>query len=142
MEPLCSKCQNKFIPQFKFNKTIQYYKMCESCRPIKTNINVDCINYDKFNKLITDLHESIASNKQVLKVVEGERSSLTYLIQTMNSYLIKLNIKSDNVIDTEIQNEIIKLKYRMDDLESLLNTRFGIIENGINELMKTIIHKL
>ena len=67
MEPLCSNCQNKFIPQFKYNKTIQYYKMCDSCTSIKTNINVDSINYDKFNKLIGDLHESIESNKQALK---------------------------------------------------------------------------
>ena len=37
----------------------------------KTDVNVDCINYDKFNKLMTDLHESIETNKQVLKVVEG-----------------------------------------------------------------------
>ena len=116
--------------------------MCESCRPIKTNINVDCINYDDFNKLITDLHESIESNEQVLKVVEGERSSTTYLIQTMNSDLIKFKTKSDNVVDADTQNEIKKLKYRMDGLESLLNTRFRIIENGIPELMKTIIQKL
>ena len=62
--------------------------MCETCRPIKTNINVDCVNYDKFNKLITYLHQSIETNKQVLKVVEGERSSIIYLIQTMNSDLV------------------------------------------------------
>ena len=66
---------------------------------------------------------------------------MTYLIQTMNSDLTKLSMKSDNVIDTEIQNEI-RLKYRMDDLESLLNTIFRIIENGVNELMKTTIQKL
>ena len=60
MEAVCSKCQNTFIPQFKDNKTIQYYKMCDTCRGgRKTHINVDCINYDKFNQLITELHESL-----------------------------------------------------------------------------------
>ena len=52
---------------------------------MKTNINVDCINYEKFDKLITDLHQSLETNKQVLNVVEGKRSSIKYLIQTMNS---------------------------------------------------------
>ena len=80
MEAVCSKCQNWFLPQFQDNKTIQCYRMCDTCRPRNTNINVDCINYDKFNKLITDLHESIETNKQVLKVVEGERNSITYLV--------------------------------------------------------------
>ena len=74
--------------------------MCETCRPIKTNINVDCIN--KFNNLITDLHHSIETNTQVLKVVEGERSSIKYLIQTMNSYLVMLKVKSDDVTDIDI----------------------------------------
>ena len=69
MEPLCAKCQHKFIPQFKYNTTTQYYKKCDSCRPIKSNMNVDCINYDKFNKLITDLHESIETSKHVVKTV-------------------------------------------------------------------------
>jgi len=31
--------------------------------------------------LITDLHESIEENKQVLKFVEGERKTTTYLIK-------------------------------------------------------------
>ena len=114
--------------------------MCDSCTSIK--INIDCINYDKFNKLITDLHESFESNKQVLKVVEGEISSITYLIHTMNSYLIKFRIRNDNEIDTDIQNEIIKLTYRMNGLESLLKARFRIIENEINEVLKTIMQKL
>ena len=77
---------------------------CDSCRPIKSSINVDCINYDKSNKLITDLHTSTEPNKQVLKVVELERSSMLYLIQTVNSDLMKLKIKSDSVVDTDIQN--------------------------------------
>ena len=81
MEPQCSNCQHKFIPQFKYNRTIQYYKVCASCRPVKSNINVDSINYDTFNKLITDLHESIESNKHVFKVVEGERSSIYTLFK-------------------------------------------------------------
>ena len=72
--PVCAKCQNRFAPQLRYNKTIQYYKMCEACRPIKTNIDID-INYDKFNKLITDIHQSIETHKQVLTLVEGERSS-------------------------------------------------------------------
>jgi hypothetical protein len=45
--------------QLKYNKTIQYNKMCETCRPINANLNLACINSDKFNKLITDLHKSI-----------------------------------------------------------------------------------
>ena len=88
-EPHCANCQHKFTPPFKYNRTTQYYKMCDSCRPRKSNINVDCISYDKFNKLITDLHESIETNKHVLKTVEGERSSMLYLIQTMNSSQVK-----------------------------------------------------
>ena len=67
--------------------------MCDTCRGRKTNVNFNCINYDKLNLLITDLHESIETNKQVLKVVEGERGSITYLIQQINSDLVKLNIK-------------------------------------------------
>ena len=97
---------------------------------------------DKFKKLITDLNQSIETNKQVLKVVEGERSSMIHLVQTMNSDLVKLNVKSGNVTDKDIHHGIIKLKVRMTDLQALLNTRFRIIENGINELMKTIIQKL
>ena len=46
MEAVCSKCQNSCIPQFKDNKTIQHYTMCGMCRHRKTNIDVDCINYD------------------------------------------------------------------------------------------------
>ena len=60
----------------------------------------------------------------------------------MNSDLVKLKIKSDSVIDINIQNEIIKLKDRMDKLETLCNTRFNIIENSMNELLKTILQKL
>ena len=56
----------------------------------------------------------------------------------MISDLMELKIKNDSVVDTDSQNEIIKLTCRVNDLESVLNTRFGIIENGINELMKTI----
>ena len=93
MEPHC-QLPTKNIPQFKYNGTAQYYKMCDSCRPIKSNINVDSINYDTFNKLIADLQESIESNKHVIKVVEGERSSMLYLIQAMNSDLMKLKIKN------------------------------------------------
>ena len=51
MEPHCTKCRNKFIPQSKYNETIQCYNMCEACRPIKTNISVDCINYDVDQKV-------------------------------------------------------------------------------------------
>ena len=115
--------------------------MCETCRLIKANIDVAYINYDKFNKLITDLHQPIETNKQVLKVVEGEMSSMIYLIQAMSSDLVKLKVRSDNVIDTDIHNEIIKFKNRMNDLEAFLNTRFRIIGHGINELMKARIQK-
>ena len=47
--------------------------------PEKQILNFDCINYDKFNQLITGLHER--HEKKVLKVVEGDRSPITYLIQ-------------------------------------------------------------
>ena len=112
--------------------------MCDTCRPSKTNINADCINYDKFSKLITDLHESIETNTQVLKVVEGECSSITYLIQNMNSDLVKVKVKSDVVIDIDIQNEVIRLKDRMNNSEALLNANFNIIEMP-NEVLKTIL---
>lgn len=36
--------------------------MCETCRSRKTNIDVDYINYDKFNLLISDLNESVETN--------------------------------------------------------------------------------
>ena len=101
MEPFCANCQTTFIPQF--NKTIQYYKMCETCRPMKTNINFDCINYD--------VHQPIETNKYVLKLV-------TQLIQTMNSDLVKLKVKSDNVIDIDIQNETIRSIDRMNNLKT------------------------
>ena len=70
MEPFCANCQNKFIPQFKYNKSIRRYEMCETCRTMETNIYiyVDCINYDKFNKLITDLHVSIAKVYKLQKL--------------------------------------------------------------------------
>ena len=67
--------------------------MCDTCRGRKTHIDVDCIDYDKFNQPITDLHESIGTNAQALKAVEGERGSVTYLIQQMNSDLIKFKVK-------------------------------------------------
>ena len=100
----------------KSNETIQCYKMCETCGPMNKNANVDCINHDKFDKLITYLHQSVETNKQVSKIVEGEKSSRTYLIQTMNSDLVKLRVKRDNVIDINIQNEITRLKDRMNIL--------------------------
>ena len=55
--------------------------MCGTCRPIKTNINVDCLNYAKFNHLINVLDESIEENKQVLEVVECERRKLHTLFK-------------------------------------------------------------
>ena len=94
------------------------------------------------NKLITYLHESVEANKQVLKVVEGERSSITYLIQKMNPDLVKLKVTSDVVIDIDIQNEIIRLKGRVNSLETFLQTKSNIIENPINEFLKTILQKL
>ena len=90
----------------------------------QTNTNFDSIKHDKLNLLITELHESIETNKQVLKVVEGERSAITYLIQKMNSDLVKLKVKSDSVIDIDTQNEIIRLKHRMNNLDTLLDTRY------------------
>ena len=44
--------------------------------------------------------------------------------------------------DIDIKNEIIRLKDRMKHLETLLNTRFNIIENSITELLKTILQKV
>ena len=108
----------------------------------KTTINDDCINYDKFNQLISDLNESVETNKHVIKIVEGERGSITYLIQQMNHNLTKLRIKSDAVVDVYIQSEIIRMKDRLNNLETLLNSRFSRIEISINELMKTLLQKL
>ena len=42
------------------------------------------------------------------------------------------------MIDIDIQNEIIKLKDRVNKWETLLNTRFNIIEISNNELFKTL----
>ena len=67
---------------------------------------------------------------------------ITDLIQTMHSYLVKLKVKSDALIDIDIQNEIIRLKDRVNNLETLSKTRFNIIENSINELLKAILQKL
>ena len=53
MEAVCFGCQVPFISQFEDNKTLRYHKICDTCRTRKTNINVDCINYDKFNQLVT-----------------------------------------------------------------------------------------
>ena len=66
-----------------------------------TNINVS-INYDKFNQLIKELNESIVINKHIVKRVEGERNTITYLIQQMNHDLTKLKIKSDSVNDEKL----------------------------------------
>ena len=105
------------------------------------NIDVECINYDKFNQLISDLNESVETNKHVIKIVEGERGSITYLIQQMHRDLTKLKIKSDAVVDVDIQSEIIRLKDRVNNLETLLNSRFSRIEISIHELMKTLSQK-
>ena len=80
-------------------------------------------------------------NKQVLKGVEGERNSITYLIQKIDSDVSKL-INNDAVIDIHIQNEIMKLKDRMNNFEILCNTRFKIIQNSSTELLKTVLQKL
>ena len=117
-------------------KTLQYYRMSD------TTMDVDCIDYDKFNQLISTLNESVETNKHVIKVVEGERGSITYLIQQMNHNLVKLKVKSDAVVDVDIQSEIIRLKDRVNNLETLLNSRFSRIEISINELMKTLLQKL
>ena len=42
----------------------------------------------------------------------------------MNSDLVKLKVKNDAVIDIDIQNEIIRLKDMVNNLETLFNTRF------------------
>ena len=58
----------------------------------------------------------------------------------MISDLIKLKVNRDTVIDIDIQNEIIRLKDRMNNLETSFNPRFNIIEFPINELLKTILN--
>ena len=141
MEPVCSTCQKTFISENEDFKTLQYYRMCVACRSRTTNID-DCINYEKFNQLISNLNESVETNKQIVKNVEGERGSITYLIQQMNHNLIKLKIKSDAVVDVDIQSEIIRLNDKVKNLELLLNSRFSRIEISINELMKTLLQKL
>jgi len=60
----------------------------------------------------------------------------------MNSDLVKLKVKSNSVIDLDIQNESIRLKDKMNNSETLLNTRFDIIDISIKELQKTILQKL
>ena len=67
---------------------------------------------------------------------------ITKTFQNNNSDLVKLKVKRDAVIDIDIQNEIIRLKDRMNSLETLLSARFSIIEMSINELFKTILQKL
>ena len=41
----------------------------------------------------------------------------------MNSDLVQLKVQSDAVIDIEIQNEIIRLKDRVNSLETLFKTK-------------------
>ena len=60
----------------------------------------------------------------------------------MNSDLVKLKVKSNSVIDIDIQNESIRLKDKVNNSETLLNTRFNIIDISSNELQKTILQKL
>ena len=60
----------------------------------------------------------------------------------MNSGLVKLKVKSNSVIDIDIQNESIRLKDKMNTSETLLNTRFNIIDISINEVQKAILQKL
>ena len=70
--------------------------------------------------------DQVKQKTQVLKFAEGERGSITYLIQPMNSDLIM--IKRDSVIGIDIRSESIRLKDRMNNLETLLNARCNIIE--------------
>ena len=46
------------------------------------------------------------------------------------------------MIDVNNPFEIIRLKDRMNNSEALFNTRFNIIENSINEVLKTILQKM
>ena len=107
MNAVCTKCDKAFTSLSKDSKTLQYYRICESCN--KTDISVDCVNYEKFNQLIKDLHASIERNKHVVKVVEGERGSIRYMIEQMNHDLIKLKIKSESVNDRDNKLEVIRL---------------------------------
>ena len=45
------------------------------------------------------------------------------------------------MVDVDIQSEIIRLKDRVNNLETLLNSRFSRIEISIHELMKTLSQK-
>ena len=60
----------------------------------------------------------------------------------MNSDLVKLKVKSDVVIDTDIQNEIIRLQGSVNNLETLLKSRFNTIEISSYEILKTILKRL
>ena len=60
----------------------------------------------------------------------------------MKSDLVQLKVRSDAVIDIDIQNEIMRLKDRMKSLETLWSARLNIIEMSSNELLKTILQKL
>ena len=60
------KCQNSCISQLKLIKLYNIIKCVTHVDP--ENEYVDRINYDKFNQLITYLHDSIKNNKQVLKL--------------------------------------------------------------------------
>ena len=68
------------------------------------------------------------TNKHVLKVVESGRNSITHLIQQMDSDLLKLKVQSDAVSDIDIQNEIIRLKDRMNKLETVFNEIFNSLK--------------
>ena len=46
------------------------------------------------------------------------------------------------MIDINIQNEIVKLKDWIDNLETVLNTRFNLIEYSIYAVLETILQKL
>ena len=67
-----------------------------------------------------------------------------------NSFILQLKIISPyNIIiryvihvDPVNKNETIRLKDRKNKLETVFNPRFNIIENSMNELLKTILNKL
>ena len=59
----------------------------------------------------------------------------------MNSDFIKLKEKNNNVVDINIHNESIRRKDRINNLKTLSNRRFNIIENSINELLETLLQK-
>ena len=59
--------QNAKARLYQISQIIKPYKSikCVTHVEAKNHVNVACLNYDKFNLLITELHESIETSKQI-----------------------------------------------------------------------------